>query len=378
MPGLIKRVLRKTLLKGPLLEGWTRHQYRRFDRIFVRKLADLSRLPAPAPVPTPRTPRPKIRRLLVIADVMWEAKDLIPQLERIAPVDLLDLRPALRRPENKLSPPETVVCAVREFNAPEPDAILFYARGSLLSDEAFQLIRQRWRCPLIGMNLDDKANFFPWGVFSNGEDNYQRWARQFDVNLTNTLAAVEWYQRNGCACLYTPPGLHLPPGQTLPELTPSFAHELSFVGSSRAERRDVIDRLLALEFPVALFGLGWPKAQWCTDPVDVFRGSQINLGFGFCTATQSQTTVKGRDFECPGVGACYLTTYNWELMFHWELGKEILCYRSFEELVEMIAYYRRRPDECWKIARAAHRRAAAEHTWEHRFRRVFRELGFEG
>jgi hypothetical protein len=66
------------------------------------------------------------------------------------------------------------------------------------------------------------------------------------------------------------------------------------------------------------------------NPNSVFRDSQINLGIGFASPSFTLTTVKGRDFECPGVGACYLTTYNWELPLHYELGKEILCYRSVE------------------------------------------------
>jgi spore maturation protein CgeB len=77
------------------------------------------------------------------------------------------------------------------------------------------------------------------------------------------------------------------------------------------------------------------------------------------------------------VGACYLTTYNWELTQHYELGREILCYRDKDELIEMISFYRSRPEDCLRIAQAAWRRCTAEHTWERRFRRVFREVGFE-
>ena len=77
------------------------------------------------------------------------------------------------------------------------------------------------------------------------------------------------------------------------------------------------------------------------------------------------------------MGACYLTTYNWELTNHYELGKEILCYRSVEELIEMYSWYRKRPQECLRIAQAAWRRCANEHTWEKRFRKVFLETGFK-
>jgi spore maturation protein CgeB len=109
----------------------------------------------------------------------------------------------------------------------------------------------------------------------------------------------------------------------------------------------------------------------------VFRDTQINLGIGFASPSLTLTTVKARDFECPGAGACYLTTYNWELANLYEVGKEILCYRSVEELVEMYSYYRKRPKQCLDIARAAWRRCQNEHTWEKRFRKIFMEAGFK-
>jgi spore maturation protein CgeB len=101
----------------------------------------------------------------------------------------------------------------------------------------------------------------------------------------------------------------------------------------------------------------------------------MTLGIGFASPSKVLTTLKTRDFECPGSGACYLTTFNWELALHYEIGKEILCYRSVEEIVELFSFYRRRPDECWRIAQSAYRRCINEHTWEKRFRKLFEEVG---
>jgi spore maturation protein CgeB len=70
-----------------------------------------------------------------------------------------------------------------------------------------------------------------------------------------------------------------------------------------------------------------------------------------------------------------LTTYNWELALHYEIGKEILCYRTVEELIEVFSYHRRRPKLCLEIARAAYRRCLTDHTWEKRFRELFQHLG---
>ena len=201
-------------------------------------------------------------------------------------------------------------------------------------------------------------------------------APKFDLNITNCLPATDWYRQAGCAVIYSPQGVHLTPDLKRPD-SAKFKYDFSFLGSRKPERETVINQLREAGIPITLFGAGWPKSQWVDNANAVFRSTQINLGIGLASPSLKVTTVKGRDFECPGVGACYLTSYNWELPLHYELGKEILCYRNVEELIEIYAYYHKRPEECLKIAQAAWRRSVAEHTWELRFRRIFRHVGFK-
>ena len=72
---------------------------------------------------------------------------------------------------------------IEHGGAPDADALLFYARPPLLSEEVFSLLRRRWSCPLLGLNLDDKTNFHPYGLFSDRNDGYVQWAPKFDVNF---------------------------------------------------------------------------------------------------------------------------------------------------------------------------------------------------
>jgi hypothetical protein len=320
-----------------------------------------------------------LRQILFIADCLWEQNSLVPELSRIAPTRVLDLHPLLANRPPETPAPTWVAQALNRFAAtqsePRPDVVLFYARPALLSEEVFDTLRRAWPAPLLGLNLDDKLQFFPYKILADGNDDYARWAGKFDLNLTSCLAATDWYRARGHACLYVPAGMHQPPDLGPPD-SASFAHPISFVGESRLERTQLIEQLQRAGIPIKLFGRGWPGGSWVENLPAVFRASQLNLGMGFPTPSQSLTNLKGRDFECPGAGACYLTTYNWELPQHFELGKEILCYRSPEELIEIYAYYRQRPEECLKIAQAAWRRCAAHHTWEARFRGVFRAMGF--
>src|SRR5204863_2818398 len=102
-------------------------------------------------------------------------------------------------------------------------------------------LRRRWKCPLLGMNLDDKTQFLPYGIFNSGDDNYERWAGQFDLNLSSSLAAVEWYLQRRLPCAHFPMGFHCSPSITNPPDTADFDHRLSFVGSWKPERAAVIE-----------------------------------------------------------------------------------------------------------------------------------------
>jgi hypothetical protein len=372
--------LKKLLLRGSFLRFWLSRRCRQWETAYRAELAKT--FPNPTPPdrgPAISPPTRELRRILLIADCMWEQNDLVPEFSRIAATRLLDLRPGLKhQPLERHA--GIVVETVRKFaknnSDYEPDVILFYARPLLLSEEVFQIIRAAWRGPLLGMNLDDKIQFFDYGVFSLRDDNYQSWAKKFDLNITNCLPATDWYRSQGLPVIYSPQGVHRPQGMKMPD-SAAFKHKLGFLGSIKPEREIVIEQLRHAHVPIELFGAGWPNSRWVDDPNSIFRATQLNLGIGLASPSDKLTTVKGRDFECPGVGACYVTTFNWELPQHYEIGKEILCYRSIEELIEIYSYYQSRPEACLQIAQAAWRRCSAEHTWELRFRRIFREVGFK-
>ena len=380
MASALRQTLRRALLRGPLATAWVTRRGRQMDRAYGAHLrAGLNALAVPAAAPAVGGAG-GLRQILLIADVLWEQHSLVPELSRIAPTQLLDLHPALEIRSSATTEPQRVARAIADFAAAQrgstPDVVLFYARPALLSDEVFATLRRAWSGPLLGLNLDDKLQFFPCAILADHNDDYARWAGKFDLNLTSCLLAADWYRQRGFACLYMPPGLHQAAHLSPPERA-RFDYQISFAGTERFERRVLIAQLQQVGISIQLFGRGWPGAKWVENLPAVFRASQLNLGVGFPTPSQTLTNLKGRDFECPGAGACYLTTYNWELPLHFELGKEMLCYRSVEELIELYAYYVKRPEECLRIAQAAWRRCAAEHTWEKRFRNIFRHIGFK-
>jgi spore maturation protein CgeB len=96
-------------------------------------------------------------------------------------------------------------------------------------------------------------------------------------------------------------------------------------------------------------------------------------GIGFA---ENFTNVKGRDFEIPATaGGAYLTTFNADLAQHFIIGKEILCYQNREELLDLIRYYMKHPEESRLIAERGRKRCLLQHRWLHRYLRVCRILG---
>ena len=83
------------------------------------------------------------------------------------------------------------------------------------------------------------------------------------------------------------------------------------------------------------------------------------------------------NFEIPMSGGVQFTTFSEELASYFEPDKEIVMARGKEEYIDKAKFYLK-PENARlrrEIRVAARRRAESEHTWYHRFKAVFDELG---
>jgi len=87
--------------------------------------------------------------------------------------------------------------------------------------------------------------------------------------------------------------------------------------------------------------------------------------------------VRLRDFEAPMCRTCYLTGYTDEITEFYEIGKEIDVYREPEELVDKTRFYLTHLDKAEQLRYAAYQRAIRDHTWQSRFKQLFRKIGIE-
>lgn len=112
----------------------------------------------------------------------------------------------------------------------------------------------------------------------------------------------------------------------------------------------------------------------------LFRRSRINIGItrmlGEDPNRPGVNQVKLRDFEVPFAGGFHLVEESEDHSALFEVGREIETWRTPAELIDKISFYLANEPLRASIAAAGRRRAAAEHTWKHRFDLLFRTLGF--
>ncbi|NLD48770.1 MAG: glycosyltransferase family 1 protein [Clostridiaceae bacterium] len=110
--------------------------------------------------------------------------------------------------------------------------------------------------------------------------------------------------------------------------------------------------------------------------------SQYALAVSF-TSTEHTDVLKHplgrtflRTFEIPMCGGIQFCRYFKEVAEYFEDGKEIVFYHTNDELEDKAKYYTTKASdtELFSMKRAARKRSEKEHTWYHRFSKVFREL----
>ncbi|MBN2436979.1 MAG: glycosyltransferase [Deltaproteobacteria bacterium] len=248
-----------------------------------------------------------------------------------------------------------------------PDVIFTYLSGELVFPETVRTLRS-FGVPMIHFSLNDKEHFVGKvrGGLAFGSRDICRW---FDLCWTSTEDALKKYCVEEALPVYLPEGanpeLHKPGEQ-------QKSIDVSFAGQCYGNRPETIRRLGAEGIHVEAFGYGWPNGPLATDEmVRLYAKSRINLGFGGVEGHGGTYCLKGRDFEIPMSGGLYLTEYHPELERIYDLGREIVVYRGFDDLLANIRSLLADPQRAEEIRQAGFRRARKEHTWEMRFERVF-------
>ena len=316
-----------------------------------------------------------------IPQVSWHAA-LLPDLAELGPLSLYDYAAAGFSPmeffggnvERRREMNRQFVTRLREVHATTPiDWLFIYASGVEVLTSSLRAIRDELGIPVVMMCLDDKQSWA--GPVHDGQHHGTiDLVPLVDLGWTSASVATVWYLVEGGIPVYLPEGFD----RTMyrPSDEPKDI-EVSFIGDAYGFRPDYVSSLRAAGIAVETFGRGWgTRPVWGEEQVRILNRSLVNLGHGGIGYSDQLTNVKTRDFEIPGTGGgVYITTFNPDLARHFDLGSEILCFRSDEEAIELIRWALSNPEASALIARRARERCLREHRWLHRYTTIVQLLG---
>jgi len=266
---------------------------------------------------------------------------------------------------------EEVLSAHRE----EPiDWIFMYASGAELSPAFVRRIVDEIGVPMVLMSLDDKQSWDLGWIGRSHRRGQIDLTPCVDISWTTSRTTCGWHLSEGGRPLLQPEGTNA--NIYFPRNVPRDI-EVSFVGQRYGFRSGVIRELSQHGLTVATFGKGWETNRLSSEKLpEIYCRSNINLGMGGIGFAEYLTNVKGRDFDVPCAGGgVYITSFNPDLATHFEIGKEIVCYGSRDELIELVRHYLKNGEEGRSISARARTRCLQEHRWLHRYIKICQVLG---
>jgi hypothetical protein len=126
------------------------------------------------------------------------------------------------------------------------------------------------------------------------------------------------------------------------------------------------------------------KLPWLNRPLEfqqvheIWNRSKVSFAPMSSSTDSSKLQVKGRVFEMGMSGTMMLSQRSPDIDHFYEPGREFVAYDSIEECADKAKFYLRNEAERLRIAEAYYRRTRAEHTWQHRFQQLFRDIGMGG
>jgi spore maturation protein CgeB len=264
----------------------------------------------------------------------------------------------------------------------KPDLAFFILFTDQFDTATIEAVGREGGCLTANWFADDHWRF---------EDFTRHMAPAFDLSITTDAEALPKYAQlpgvrvllSQWACnryVYRPTGA-------------AIAHEVTFVGQPHGDRKKTIARVEQAGYTVDCWGFGWPRGPIEHDGmVEVFSSSRINLNLsnsseepglkarlrrllpGSVPPAQRPSQIKGRNFEVPGCGGFLLTERVPHLERYFDPDREVGVYDGVEDLLAKLPVWLGDEDRRRSVAAAGYSRVMAEHTYDHRFADIFREL----
>lgn len=252
-----------------------------------------------------------------------------------------------------------------EIEAFKPHVILFAGGGLTFSKEVSEQLKSRGII-LLGVTLSDPDVF----------ETAKTYVDRFSFHATNSKKSFADYQKLGYSHTH-----YMPFGVDsrffVPTLgVPNFQCDVTIIGHFQPSRLSMTDELKK-RFDTKVFGSRWPykNVKPVSYPEWLWAVHSGKIVVDFPKTRAGYQNVKVRLFEVAAAGTLLVTQYLDEIAEFFEYDKEIVGYRTVDEMYEKIQYYLDNSDKRIKIARKAQLKCAKQHMWKNRFRDLFEKIG---
>jgi hypothetical protein len=272
--------------------------------------------------------------------------------------------------------------ALREIKAFSPD-IVFTVTARL----DFSTLRSAFRGTVIYWDMDGPAGAltektFPW----NG-----------DIDLVLTVSRIMEKTFNSSRPVpvcYLPHGVDVDffcDGTVSSQDFRRFSAPIAFVGRTCPRRASLLEGLT--DMGLALWGHRWSrpgsgteKLRSCVreegdilgeDLVSLYRSTNIMLNILQQPMTAQPTILSLQVFSVPSTETCLLTDWTEELEDAFEPDKEVVVFRSPEELTEKAGRYATDATAAKAIGKAGRRRCVADHSLTTRAKQILEMAGYK-
>ncbi len=220
----------------------------------------------------------------------------------------------------------------------------------------------------------------------------KEWLHSIDLLLTVSRPVARELTGSGFRAVYLPHGVdcdYYSPGTPSPAEMRKFGAEVSYVGRATA-RRARFCRAIADRKP-ALYGRRWRKLPECRDSilaecvrtrsdvigrdiVTIYRASRCMINILQEPLCDYHTILSLQLFAIPATGTPLVAEEVEELADAFEPGREILSFRTPEEMTEQVERLLRDPRTAAAIGAAGRARCLRSHTHDRRTEELLRLL----
>jgi len=199
-----------------------------------------------------------------------------------------------------------------------------------------------------------------------------------DIIFSAGLAYIKLFREKGITAYYQPLAFDHRICQLLKYINDKV-YPVSFIGgvSPLHKKRIEFINTIYKKIDIDIWGYGKQHLEsglpvnmrhhgeiWGLDMFKILKKSKITLNLHVDAAADYAGNM--RLFESTGCGALLITDYKRNLNELFEIGKEVIAYRSSEECAELVKYFLNHPEEAKKIAAAGKRRTLNDHTYMRR------------